>query len=202
MTLLWLKGLLIGLIIALPLGPVGLLCVHRTMSGGARLGIASGLGSSLADTVYAFLAAFGLTWMADFLQGHTLWVHITGGSCLLVMGIWLLFSDRNVNALYQDDSTRLVKAFISTFVLTITNPLVFLVFTASFAGVGVGHTKTEFIHAVAAAIGVFMGSFFWYAVVAFSGESIRDRILTHLPVIKRICGVTIIMFGLAALLSA
>jgi threonine/homoserine/homoserine lactone efflux protein len=130
------KGIAVGIVIALPVGPVGVLCVRRTLFEGPMFGFVSGLGAACADTIFGIIAGFGLTIIRDFMLRYQDWFGAVGGVFLLVVGIRAL--RRRGDAVPEPLADEaLLGAFASTFALTITNPITILAFAAIFAKVGV-----------------------------------------------------------------
>ncbi|MFP6744316.1 MAG: LysE family transporter [Alphaproteobacteria bacterium] len=150
------KGLIIGLAIAAPVGPIGVLCILRTLADGRLAGLLTGLGAATADGVYGAVAAFGLTVVTDLLVGNGAWLGVAGGMFLWFLGVKTYLS---VSA---EDSTPLTGGALaglygSTFVLTLTNPTTILSFVAIFAGLGLGHTGGDYAGALVLVIAVFAG---------------------------------------------
>jgi threonine/homoserine/homoserine lactone efflux protein len=121
MTFYFLKGLAIGLIIAMPFGPVGLLCLQRAITMGLRVGLLSGLGAGLADTFYGAVAAFGLTYVSDFLTAHHILLQTVGGAFLAMMGVRLYLAKKAPKQI-EPSHSHFAGAFASIFFLTLTNP--------------------------------------------------------------------------------
>ncbi len=201
MLLLFLKGVTIGMIIALPLGPVGLLCLHRSLSGGVWIGLLSGTAAALGDALYGAVAAFGLSFVSEYLTEHRYLLQFAGGVLLLVMGFVTLrtpYAPMKVERSYH----HLAGAFSSIFLLTLTNPMTIIAFLAIFTGFGLGHTHTTAGHALAVITGVFCGSMIWWAGIAFGGVWLSEKISRQMPFIKRVSGLIILLFGFWALAEA
>jgi len=149
-----LQGMAIGLAIGAPVGPIGLLCIRRTLADGRALGLATGLGAATADACYGAVAAFGLGVVTRALVGQQLWCRLGGALFLVVLGCRIL---RAPPARRAADVTAggLARAYVGTFVLTLTNPATILSFAAIFAGLGL---VTQTNRAVALVLGVFAGS--------------------------------------------
>ncbi|MGH7682576.1 MAG: LysE family translocator, partial [Candidatus Eiseniibacteriota bacterium] len=127
-----LRGIVIGFSIAAPVGPIGVLCIRRTLADGRAAGLATGLGAASADAIYGCLAAFGLTALTSALVGAQTWVRLIGGAFLIYLGAKTLLAkpgDRPAQA----TASGLVSAYASTFLLTLTNPMTILSFVAVFA---------------------------------------------------------------------
>ncbi len=197
--LLFLKGFLIGFSIAAPVGPIGVLCIRRTLAYGRRSGLASGLGAATADALYGGVAAFGLTLISHFLIQQQFWFLLVGGVFLLYLGAraFLSHPDGDPPLTRRSDLTG---DFLSTVFLTLTNPLTILSFAAIFAGLGLGATGGTYIDAGVMVLGVFLGSALWWWILSFGVGAFRDRFsLRGLRWVNRISGIIILGFGVAAL---
>ncbi len=129
MTALFIKGLLIGLAIAAPVGPIGILCIHRSLHDGFKIGLMTGLGAAFADGTYGLIAGFGLTALSSLLINHQFWIRLAGGLFLLYLGIKMfLASPREKQSNDSDHSAW--HALSTTFLLTLTNPTTILSFIA------------------------------------------------------------------------
>lgn len=200
-ALLFVRGLLIGLSIAAPVGPIGVLCIRRTLTDGRLMGFATGLGAAVADALYGAVAAFGLTAVTGLLVGQQRWLALGGGLFLLYLGL-TTFRTRPAERAATAGGTNLVGAFASTVLLTLTNPTTILSFVAIFAALGLGASAGSLVEAVALVLGVFLGSALWWLLLS-SGVGLVRRWLTpdRLVWINRLSGLIILSFGLAALLS-
>jgi len=197
----YLKGLIIGLSIAAPVGPIGILCIRRTLAEGRISGLASGLGAASADAVYGCIAGFGLTVVSGFLIGEQVWLHIIGGLFLCYLGLKTFFSKPSQQAASASGS-GLIGMYASTFFLTLTNPLTILSFVGIFAGLGVANAHGNFLFAGILVLGVFSGSALWWLVLSSGVSLFREKFTSSgLRWVNRISGVIITAFGLLALLS-
>ena len=196
------RGLVIGLAIAAPVGPIGVLCIRRTLAEGRLAGLVTGLGAATADTVYGAVAAFGLTAVSAFLVSQQDWLRLIGGAFLLYLGV-RTFLARPVeqDAVTGDRSSRtLAGDYASTFLLTITNPLTFLSFAAVFAGLGLGSGYDDLASALLLVAGVFTGSALWWFLLSGGVSLLRRRITPNgLRWVNRVSGVIITLFGIVAL---
>jgi putative LysE/RhtB family amino acid efflux pump len=198
------SGFVIGLIAAVPVGPVNLLCVRRTFAHGSLYGFLSGLGAALADVVFAAIVGFGFTWIARLIQSHSTTIEIVGGLMLLVFGVRTFLAspqlrlDDRLKAKEAVDGGTLARAMASTFLLAITNPATLLAFTAMFAGVaGLVGGQASFFGAAMLVAGVAAGSTsWWFTLTTIAGlfhAKIDERVMT---MINRISGAVITVFGL------
>jgi len=148
MLALFLKGLAIGFAIAAPVGPIGILCIQRSLHDGFKIGLMTGLGAALADGTYGLIAGFGLTAISSMLVAQQFWIRIIGGLFLLYLGIkTLLTPPRERSALNQPDRSPW-HACATTYFLTITNPMTILSFVAIFAGLGLGSESINYMDAI------------------------------------------------------
>jgi threonine/homoserine/homoserine lactone efflux protein len=195
------KGLIIGLSISVPVGPIGILCIRRTLSRGRMVGFLSGLGAATADGLYGAIAGFGLTFLVDFLIGKQIWLRLIGGALLCILGAKTFLSKPAEQGTSVDASSRW-HAYLSTFFLTLTNPLTILFFVAVFAGLGIGTEGGHYLLAGILVLGVFMGSAMWWLILCgFTG--LLQKLLNpkRLQWLNRISGLIILGFGLFALLG-
>ena len=131
-----LQGVIIGFSVAAPVGPIGLLCIHRTLANGRISGLASGLGAATADAVYGGIAGFGVTFVSIFLVSQRTPIHLAGGFFLLFLGVRIFLSNpRDMAA--PPGNRSLSRDYLSTLALTLTNPVTILAFAAIFSGLGV-----------------------------------------------------------------
>ncbi len=168
-----LKGLLIGFSIAAPVGPVGILCVRRTLARGLGAGVISGVGAATADALYGCVTGFGLTYVSGFLVGEQYWLRGLGGLFLLYLGV-ITFRATPAEGAAQAGGGGLAGAYASTFFLTVTNPLTILSFGAIFAGLGMaGRGYSSALLLVSGVFGVpSSGGSSCAAAPTFSGEGL------------------------------
>jgi threonine/homoserine/homoserine lactone efflux protein len=196
-----LRGLAIGLSIAAPVGPIGVLCIRRTLAGGRLSGLASGLGAATADAIYGSIAGFGLTFVSSFLIQQQLWLRLAGGLFLCYLGA-RTFVARPAQQPAAIRSRSLLGDYASTLGLTLTNPVTILAFAAIFAGLGLGQTGGRLGAAGLLVLGIFLGSAMWWLTLSTGVGLLRGRITASLlHWINRLAGLVIAGFGLAALLS-
>lgn len=198
-----LKGLVIGLSIAAPVGPIGLLCIRRTLAGGPAHGFASGLGAATADAVYGAIAGFGVALVTDALIGGQVALKLFGGLMLLYLGWTTLRARPAERPAEAKGAAGLAGAYASTFLLTLANPATILSFAAVFGGLGVasGASDSTTVAAVLVA-GVFVGSALWWLALSASVGAFRRRVTPAAMLwINRASGAVLGGFGVAALAS-
>lgn len=197
----FLKGLIIGFSIAAPVGPIGILCIRRTIQHGRFSGLFSGLGAAVADSIYSVIAAFSLTLVSNFLIAGQFWFRLVGGGFLLYLG-WKTFSAKPTDKVKGISHTTYFNDFISTFFLTISNPMTILAFLAVFAGLGLSSVEGDYMDASILVLGVFLGSAAWWLLLSEGVTLFRKKVSERVMLwINRIAGITIAVFGIAALLT-
>jgi threonine/homoserine/homoserine lactone efflux protein len=197
-----LRGLIIGFSIAAPVGPIGVLCMRRTLTEGRTSGLISGLGAATADAIYGCIAGFGLTFISSILISQQGWLRVVGGVFLCYLGLKTVLS-RPAEQAASPAGNALGGAYASTFFLTLTNPMTILSFAAIFAGLGIASTGGNYISAGVLVLGVFIGSALWWLILSSVVGVFREK-FSHqwLQWVNRISGTIITGFGLFALLSA
>lgn len=196
-----LRGLIMGFSIAAPVGPIGLLCIRRTLAEGRVSGFVSGLGAATADAIYCCIAGFGLTFISNILLSQQVWFRLIGGAFLCYLGLKTFLASPAEQAA-SAKGNGLLSAYVSTFFLTLTNPMPILFFAAIFAGLGVASASGNYLSAGVLVLGVFIGSALWWLILSggvgvFRAKFSPDR----LRWVNRISGIIIMVFGLLALLS-
>lgn len=196
----FLKGLILGCAIAAPVGPIAILCIQRTLSFGRWSGLFSGLGAAFADMLYGCLAAFGLTILSNFLIEQELWLRIIGGIFLTFLGAKTFFA--RPAASQTVSHITLLKDFVSTFMLTMTNPLTIFSYIAIFAGLGLSNPEGHISNAVALIGGVFLGSSLWWIILIEGVTFFRHKVGPELMIwVNRVAGCMIAFFGLVIIVS-
>lgn len=200
-SIMFLRGMLIGFSVAAPVGPIGLLCVRRTLAEGRISGFLSGLGAATADAVYGSIAGFGLVYISNLLIRMQLWFELAGGVFLCFLGI-MIFSNKVKEIDNNRGRRNLFVSYISTFFLTIANPVTILSFGAIFVGMGIINTRADYFTAMLLVLGVFFGSALWWMILSGGVGIFRSRVkLIQLQWINRLFGAIIFFFGLFNLAS-
>lgn len=199
--ILLIKGVIAGFIIAAPVGPVGILCVQRTLSKGMPVGLAAGFGGAVADTIFGAVAAFGLTFIAEFLLRHESWMRLGGGVLLLALGLHGFL--KRVTVAAAPPSVRGAAGDgVSAFILTVTNPITILTFSPVFLAVGAVVALNDRPAAWTLILGVFAGSCLWWVILCTLAELFRRKLNTgRMLIIHRISAGLILICGILVLLS-
>jgi len=194
------RGVLIGLSIAAPVGPIGVLCIRRTLADGRLVGLATGLGAATADACYGAVAALGITVISGLLLSHQGLIRLIGGLFLCYLGI-KTFVAAPAEQIAGAAGRTVRHAYLSAVALTLTNPTTILSFVAIFAGLGVGTSG----HTSSAAFlvgGVFFGSALWWVLLSSGVAVLRTRIGPRLlRWVNRVSAAILLVFGLLALAS-
>ena len=205
----FLVGLVLGFGISIPVGPINILCVQRTLTEGRRAGIIAGLGAATADSIYGLIAAIGLTLVADTLCEHKVALHIVGGSILILLGAKTLYDGirGRTNGRTTDGHRHWIRElashagnFFSTFLLTLTNPATIVAFAAMFASLGLAHHKLTHVLEGGLWLGVLLGASAWWIAVVMFVSLFRKTIQTeHLATVNKMAGILMAIFGIAIL---
>ncbi|MFO0986676.1 MAG: LysE family transporter [Alphaproteobacteria bacterium] len=200
--ILFIKGIVAGFIIAAPVGPVGVLCIQRTLSKGMVMGLAPGVGGAVADMIFGGVAAFGLTFIADFLIRHDQWMRLGGGILLLILGMHGLLKQHAKMAPATPSVSGAAGDAISAFLLTVTNPMTILTFSPVFLAVGAVVPKDDRPAAWTLILGVLVGSCIWWLMLCALTELFRRRVNSaRIVIIHRVSAGLILFFGVVVLLS-
>lgn len=196
-----LRGLLLGFSIAAPVGPIGVLCIRRTLAEGRATGFVTGMGAATADACYGAIAGLGLSFVMTLLIDQLLWIRLIGGLFLCYLGVRTALSHPAERAASASGS-GLLRAYVSTFLLTLTNPMTILSFVAVFAGLGIGMSRDDYSSVVLLISGVFAGSALWWFLLSRGVSLFRRRVTSGALVwVNRLSGGIILVFGIVALAS-
>ena len=196
----FLKGIVVGIVIAVPVGPVGVMCVRRTVFEGKLAGFVSGLGAATADAVFGVIAGFGLTVVSDWLLDYQQWLRIAGAGLLLAVGGHSLLDKQPSKLGSAPSPESLSWYYASTFALTLTNPITILAFLAIFAAVGLTGAEATLGRAAILVLGVWVGSLLWWLALSFGvGSFLRSFEPRHLAWINRGSGAILLLSGAALL---
>ena len=191
-----LQGLLLGVSIAVPVGPIGLLCLRRSLTAGRRAGLVSGLGAATADALYGLIVALGLNAITHQLLAYQRPLQLAGGLFILYLGTKILRSYPPSAASPTEPASTLAAAYVSTFALTLANPMTILSFLGLFAGAGIVSSDRTSLAAFLLVLGVFLGSTAWWITLSFTAAALSTR-LPHggLRLLNLLSGTFIAAFG-------
>jgi len=196
----FLTGCLTGFSIAAPVGPIGVLCIRRSLANGPAIGFSAGLGAATSDAAYGAVAGFGLTAVSSFLERQQAWLSLIGGVFLCHLGI-RTFLRRPAEQAANVRVEAALATYFSTLFLTLTNPATIISFVGVFVGLGIGRS-TDYWNASTMVGGVFAGSAFWWLILSFGVGLFRGKITpTWMQAINRFSGALLTAFGLYTLCS-
>lgn len=194
-----LRGILIGLLFGLPAGAVGAMTVQRTLAHGPRVGILTGMGSSVADCLYACVGAFGLTFLSNLLLQYQRIINVGGGCLILFLGARLLWK-KNTDTESEPVGSGIAKMFAVSFAVGITNPAAILTFLFAFSWFGI-NGQLKLLNGTALVLGVFIGTSLWWVVLASAVGVLKSKFGSQqLRRMNRIFGIVLILFGATVLI--
>jgi threonine/homoserine/homoserine lactone efflux protein len=194
-----LQGLILGFSIAAPVGPIGILCIRRTLADGRLTGFLSGLGAATADMLYGAIAAFGLTAIMNLLLGFQFWLRAVGGLFLLYLGL-RTFLAKPASESAPSGGQGLLSAYFSTFLLTVTNPMTILSFIGIFSAILPADGASS---PLALVLGVFLGSAFWWMALSGLVSLARERFTPAWMLwVNRVSGAIIVGFAVYTFISS
>lgn len=196
-----LKGLAIGLAVAAPVGPIGLLCIRRSLEAGRLAGFVTGLGAAAADGLYGFVAAFGVTTIASFMTGNAELFRLFGGLFLIGLGVKITLRPAEPPAgEIAVDAGSLARDWFTTFMLTLANPTTILSFIGIFAAVGIAEADRGTIAGTWLVVGIFLGSAAWWLALALGVGTFGRRLAAErMRHVNMVGGLAIVGFGVWAL---
>ena len=189
------KASIIGLSIAAPVGPVGLLCMQRTLISGPKVGLACGLGAASADALYGAIGAFGLTSVTQIFTSLSAPLALLGGLFLFLLGFQLISTKQKRSKSIAETRSGIFKAFTSTMALTLANPITILSFIAVFSALG-GNIALSYESSSIMIFGVFLGSAAWWLILTLGVSIIRHKITPLMMlIVSKVAGVLLMVFG-------
>jgi threonine/homoserine/homoserine lactone efflux protein len=202
LLILFFKGIIIGLAITAPIGPVAIMCIRRTLSKHKLLALVTGMGSACADVFYASVAAFSLIGISNFITTYNFYLKLFGGLLLAWLGLSILKHPPLKSPEHPKMRDSWLHAFSSAFILTLSNPITLIVFAASFTAMSVSPVYHSFIPALLLIMGVFLGAMIWWifliAIIYLMHHKLSDNQLIW---VNRFSGVVLIGFSVYILLS-
>ena len=198
------KGVIVGLLVSAPLGPIGVLCIQRTLNRGRISGFISGIGAAVADTLFAIIAALGLTIVIKFIEQQHNYFQIAGGLFVVYIGI-KIFNTNPIKQLrlQRMGRTSLSQDFLSVLLLTLSNPLAILLFIAIMAGINIAEDKLSVLQMLILMMGIFGGAVLWWFFLSTIANRFRKRIrLRSIWWMNKITGSAVFLFGVFLIASA
>lgn len=195
------KGIIIGLCISVPLGPIGMLCVQRTLTRGRRYGIVTGLGATASDLVYTLITLFFLRFIIGFIDEHRLIFQIVGAVIVIIFGYFIFKSHPSAQPQPNESSKHsLLSDFFTSFGLTFSNPFILFVLIALFARFTFIEEKSTAITYIVGISSILAGALIWWLFLTYIVSHFRNKLnLRGLRLINVITGTIIIVIGCAGL---
>jgi threonine/homoserine/homoserine lactone efflux protein len=198
-TVMFFKGLLIGLIMCAPVGPIGMICAQRTLAYGAAVGIASVLGAATVDGVYTAIAGFGVKIISDFVVSEEAWLTIIGGVILIALGLRTGFK-QSPTPQERPQGKSVVRAYVTAFLFMLANPVPMLMFAAVFAALGLDGREGAYLATGTFVLGVFAGSSLWAPLLVMTLSIFHPQLSPgQLNIVNKIAGAIIAGFGVVVL---
>jgi threonine/homoserine/homoserine lactone efflux protein len=197
------KGIIVGLLASIPLGPIGIICVQRTVNKGKLSGFLSGLGAASADTIFAAIGGFSLTFIIGFIEEKQIIFQAVGGIIVALLGVKIFYTNP-IKQLrrHKKKQNSLLEDYLSVLIVTITNPLAIFLFIALFASLGIVYDTTSWLLPIIAVIGVFAGAVLWWYILTTLVDIYRAKFrLKQLWWINKVSGVVIFGLGSVAILG-
>lgn len=192
-----------GLIVSVPLGPVGIMCIQRTINRGLKSGVFSGLGAAVADLIYALIAGFGLSYIINFIEAKQTIIQFIGALIIVAVSFKIFYS--NPAKQLREQRNKKGKPFgevLSIFVVTLSNPAVFFAFLAMFAAFNILDSSAGHMGTLTAIGGIFIGSMLWWYILSSLINHFRTKIrLKNLWWLNKIMGIIVFICGVLAILD-
>lgn len=201
--MLW-RGIAIGVIISAPMGPVGILCVQRTLEKGRRTGFFTGVGASISDLFYCLITGFGLSFIEEFLKANQNIIQVIGSVVLVGFGVYL-FKSNPARKLKKPEAAKTSrrKDILQGFLFTFSNPLIIFLIIGLFARFNFLLPEISFIQYVTGFVFIAIGALLWWWIVSFFVDKVRTHFnLRSMWLINKITGSIIMIFALVGIITA
>ena len=195
-SLLW-EGFIIGIAVSVPLGPLGMLCIKRTVNKNWKSGFLSGLGIAASDVIYAIIAGFSLTIIINFIRSYEIYFKILGASMVVLLGLYIFFSNpaKDIQK-YRRKGNSYLQDFLTAFLLTITNPLSVFVFVAIFTSYSLVLELSQLFEALLIIGGIFIGGATWWFILTGLANLFKHKLtISTLWWANKIIGLSVIMIA-------
>ena len=199
-----LKGIIIGVIASAPMGPVGILCIQRTLKKGRWYGFVTGIGAALSDIIYALITGLGMSFVMDLITNPTnkFWLQISGSVVLMLFGVYCWKSNpaSHVHQSSQNKGSYSHNGF-TAFLLTFSNPLIILLFMASFAQFAFV-VPNHPLEMTVGYIGIIGGALMWWFGLTWLVDKIREKFdIDGISILNKIIGAVVVIFSLIVLVG-
>ena len=191
------KGVLIGLCISVPLGPIGMLTIQRTLNRGQKYGVATGLGATTSDLVYTIITLFFLSFVLDFIEAHRFVIELVGSLVVALFG-WYIFQSNPATQPKPNETVKhsLLSDFVTSFGLTFSNPLVLFVLIALFARFQFIGNKTTLFVTICGILSILGGALLWWNMLTILVSKFKNKLnMRELKLINQVTGIIILLIG-------
>jgi threonine/homoserine/homoserine lactone efflux protein len=198
------KGIVVGLITGMPLGPIGAMCLKATLSKGSLYGLTSGLGAAIADSILAILAILGASLVSNFIFQNQIYFHFFGGIILIALGVFMFLDKQTkIEKEKEIDISNLLKVSLGTFLIGLINPSTIITFFAVFSSPTFSHFKVGFSAKALVVLGVFLGSMLWWFALIVGAAIFKEKMnLKRIRTVNKVISVLIILSGVYLFLIA
>ncbi len=197
------RGFAIGVLISAPMGPVGILCIQRTLDKGRRTGLYTGVGAAISDLFYCLLTGFGLSFIEEFIERNQNVIQLIGSAVLIAFGIYLLRKKPTAAVVHPELNTCSPKKnILGGFLFTVSNPLILFLIIGLFARFNFLIPDIRFYHYIIGFVGILAGALAWWWVVTYVVDKVRAHFSLHsLMMINRTIGVIILIFAIVGIVT-
>ncbi|MCH5223111.1 MAG: LysE family transporter [Muribaculaceae bacterium] len=202
---LW-RGFAIGILVSAPMGPVGILCIQRTLNKGRKIGLYTGIGAAISDLIYCLLTGFGLSFIEEFLERNQNIIQLIGSVLLIAFAVYL-FKKNPASSLKTPEeevsNTSRNKNILGGFLFTFSNPLILFLIIGLFARFNFAIPEISFYYYIAGYIAIFFGALLWWHFVTFSVNKLRNHFnVRSMWLINKIIGGIILIFAIVGIYTA
>ena len=196
------KGILVGLFVSVPMGPIGMLCIQRTLNKGQIHGLLTGLGATTSDLLYTFVSLFFLSFISDFIEKYKFVIQLSVSAILIIFGFFIFNSHPSVQPKPTENrNSSLISDYITSFGLTLSNPLVLLVLIALFAKFDFLTSSSSYIEIALGVSAILIGASLWWLTLTFIVSKLRNKLtINGIRVINKLTGIIIISIGITGTL--
>ena len=198
-------GIIIGLSISVPLGPIGMLCIQRTLNRGQKYGLITGFGATTSDIIYTIITLFFLTFVVDFIDAHRVIIQIVGSIIVIFFGVWIYRSNPVTQPRAQDAKIKhsLFEDYITSLLLTLSNPLILFVLIALGAHFNFVTKETKLFEIIIGLSSIVIGAGAWWFMLTYSASHFREQFnVRGLKLINRITGILIVLLGVVGVIKS
>ncbi len=198
-------GIIIGLFTSVPVGPLGILTIQRTLNRGRWHGVITGLGASTSDLIYAAIVGFSMSFITDFIDAHQFWIQIAGSVIVVFFGVHVFLSNPSaqLSSVKKSSKSDYISDYLSAFGLCFSNPLIIFIFIGLFAQFNFFESgQTWFANAVGM-LSILIGAFSWWLTLTLIVSKLRSRFnVRGLWILNKITGAILVLFGVIVCIKA